>query len=125
MGRFRTMPLLQNWTQLEKVLRSVDANINTYSTRVVSGSGDLTPEDDTILVDTSGGSVTLALPPAADMRDRCLTVKKMDAANTVTLTPDGSETIDGAATLAWATQYAAYTLQAVTLPSGATGWVIV
>jgi hypothetical protein len=123
-SRFKSQPLLKDWTQLEKLLRGIDANMHTFASRVVTASATLTAEDDTILADTTSGSVTLTLPPAASMLDRCLTVKKMAAANTVTLDGDGGETIDGAATLAWTAQYGTYTLQAVTV-GGTASWVVV
>lgn len=71
-------------------------------------------------VDTSGGSVTLTLPPAAPHVGYRLEVKKLTAANTVTLDGAGSETIDGAATLAWTTQWQSYSVV-----STGTAWVIV
>jgi len=58
-----------------------------------------------LLVDTTTGSVVVTLPAADVMRGRVLVVKKLVAANTVTLDGNGSETIDGATTLAWTTQY--------------------
>jgi hypothetical protein len=71
-------------------------------------------------VDTSGGSVTLTLPMAAAVVGYRLEVKKMTAANTLTLDGHASETIDGAATLAWTVQY-----QSFTVVSDGTGWSIV
>ena len=126
MPKANTQPLRAgDWPQLERVLRRVDTVANTWPSRTTSANGTLASGDNLTLVDTSGGNVTLTLPSAASVLDEQFTIKKMDAANTVTITPDGSDTIDGAASLAWTTQYAAYTLQAVTLPGGGTGWVIV
>lgn len=58
---------------------------------------------DVILVDTTAGNVTLNLPPARDMSGHCVYVKKVVAANTVTIDPSGAELIDGAATFAFTT----------------------
>lgn len=60
-----------------------------------------------IPVNSTSGSVTITLPPAALSWGRYYIVKKLVAANTVTLDGDGSETIDGSPTLDLTTQYAA------------------
>lgn len=73
-----------------------------------------------VLVDTTAGNVTLTLPPALTVPGFRLEVKKMTAANTVTLDAHASETIDGAATLAFSTAYQSYRLV-----STGTQWVIV
>ena len=72
------------------------------------------------LVTTSGGSVTLTLPPARTVPGFRLDAKKLTAANTMTLDGAGSETIDGAATLAVTTQW-----ESVTLVSDGTAWYLV
>lgn len=61
-----------------------------------------------VLVTTSGGNVTLTLPAPADVPGFRVEVKKLTAANTLTLS--SSANIDGAATLAWTTQYQSYRL---------------
>ena len=63
-----------------------------------------------VLADTTSGNITLTLPPAADLLGRTIVIKKKVAANTLTVDGNGSETIDGALTLAWTTQYQSYTL---------------
>lgn len=63
-----------------------------------------------VLVDTTGGNVTLTLPRAQTVPGFRVEVKKTTAANTLTLDGDGSETIDGAGTLAWTTQWQSYSL---------------
>lgn len=75
--------------------------------RTVTATGDVLVTDRYIFGDTTAGSVTLTLPPAAQMIGRVLTFDKTIAANTLTLDADGSELIDGATTLAWTTQYLA------------------
>lgn len=74
----------------------------------------------TVLVTTSGGNVTLTLPPAATVPGFRVDVKKMTAANTLTVAAAGSETIDDAATSAWTTQY-----QSNRMLSTGTEWVII
>ncbi len=49
-------------------------------------------------VDATSAPVTCQLPKASDWRDRVLRIKKTDSSvNAVTITPAGSETIDGGA----------------------------
>lgn len=61
---------------------------------------------DLVLADASSGGFTLTLPEAGVWRDRVLRIKKTDATgNTVTVAAAGSETIDGAASIAISTQY--------------------
>jgi hypothetical protein len=62
------------------------------------------------VVNTAGGSITITLPRAIDCKGRMYQFKKTAAANTMTLQADGSETIDGAATLASTVQYISFTL---------------
>lgn len=65
--------------------------------------------DNVIFVNTAAGNVVVNLPTAASSRGRYLTVKKRTAdANTVTVTPNGADTIDGGATSV--------------IPGGARGW---
>ncbi len=50
-----------------------------------------------ILADASGGSFTVNLPTAVGIAGRVYTIKKIDggSSNTITINPNGSETIDG------------------------------
>ena len=70
-------------------------------------------------VDTSGGSVTLTLPPAKDAKGEWVHFKKMTAANMMTIIGSGSETIDGSVSVSTSTQYDSYTLY-----SSGTEWFI-
>lgn len=72
------------------------------------------------IVDTSAGSVTLTLPPAADSVGVVFDVKKVSSSHTVTLDADGSELIDSATTLSWSTQHQSYRL----VSDGTQWWVI-
>lgn len=78
-----------------------------------------------VKVNAVGGAITHNLPKAAVFAatnpDRKIIVKKTDAsANVATITPDGAETIDGAATYPLAAQYDAVTL----LTDGSTWHVV-
>lgn len=93
--------------------------------RLVSSATTLTAGDDTVLVDTSGGSVTITLPLAADNPGQRFDVKKMAAANTCTVQRSGTDTIDGATSNAWTTQYQSKTFEAQITSAPATwNWVI-
>lgn len=84
-------------------------------TREVAAAYTLTTDDDHVLVvDTSGGAVTVTLPPAASAHDGrsglVYRVICLSAANDVTLDGDAAETIDGAATATISGAYAGQTV---------------
>ncbi len=90
-----------------------DLIVSAYGSRMISSavvttSGDLDTDDDVVLADASGGSVTLTLP--ALVSGKIFTIKCVDATNTVILAAAGSDTIDGAATKTLTTLYAAITI---------------
>jgi hypothetical protein len=68
---------------------------------------DMSLNDAVLICDTTSGNITINLKPAMEWEQKRIIVKKIVAGNTVTITPDGSETIDGAASLAITTQYQA------------------
>lgn len=72
------------------------------SPRVVAASANVNPLDDVILV---SGSTTMTLETAAQADGRRHTFIKTDSTNTLTLAATGSETINGASTLAIIGQY--------------------
>jgi hypothetical protein len=78
-------------------------------------------KDYLLLVDTSGGNITIELPPAADAKYLDYFIKKITAdGNSVTVDPDGGETIDGAGTVVTVVQY--YTFR---IYSDGTQWWII
>ena len=90
------------------------------------GSGAVQASVTTVTETTTLGSapavaVTINLPSAASAysagRGRIYQIKKIDAANTVTVDGNGAETIDGQATLALTAQW-----QSVTIQSNGTSW---
>ncbi len=104
-----------DWIALNAKLRGLVTALNTAdatTTLGVTTSQTWTPTTPftAMLVDTTAGNVTITLPPAADYAGYALAVKKVVAANTVTIDPDGSEQVDNLTTLAWTTQWGAYTL---------------
>ena len=107
---------LQN--QRLQLLASQLARLQRLNVRSVSAATTLTENDDVLKVDTTGGSVTVTLPDAALNRGKVFFVKKMVAANNVVL--DRTDTIDGAASNTFATQY-----QTLMVVSDGTNWLIV
>lgn len=70
-----------------------------------------TTADYVILVDATGGAVTITLPTAVGNTGKVFVVKRLDASgNTVDVDGNGSQTIDGALTLNIAVQWASYNL---------------
>ena len=114
-----------DWIKLNAQLRGVIRNVTEdarNTIRDISSDtllGLLTPFT-LVLVDTSAGNVTLTLPPASAVTGYEVKIKKITAANTLTVDGDGSELIDKAATLVWTTDD-----QSFTLVSYGTGWSIV
>lgn len=77
--------------------------------------------DKIILGNATGGPFTVTLPPAAQYEGKQFIIKKTDAsANAVTIDGNGSETIDGALTVALSTQY-----ESRTVVSNGSNWSII
>lgn len=80
--------------------------------QTVSSTTTLDNTQHTILVDASGGAVTINLPSVGGANSRVYVIKKIDASgNTVTIDGSGSQTIDGATTQTLSAQWASYTIQ--------------
>ena len=91
----------------------------TRSVRTVTSATTLGNADDVVLVDASGGAVTITLPPAAAAtKEFC--IKKIDTSGlVVTVDGNGSETIDNSLTILLATPY-----DAIRVTSDGTSWWI-
>ena len=98
--------------------------VSSLSGRIVTTAAltyTLTRLDSVLLVDATAGAVTVTVPAAADYTDRQWIVKKIDAsANAVTLDATGANTIDGAGTLALASQW-----DSTRIASNGTAWFVV
>ena len=98
--------------------------VSSLSGRIVTTAAltyTLTRLDSVLLVDATAGAVTVTVPAAADYADRQWIVKKIDAsANAVTLDATGANTIDGAGTLALASQW-----DSTRIASNGTAWFVV
>lgn len=120
-------PTLANiWHALLRLSGNLGRTPVYHGARIVATSGAVLDSDEVLQVATAGGAVTLDLPPAKDVLGRRFTFWKADAsANNLTLDGFDTETINGAATLAWNTQNRAYEIQACLLAAPATfGWIV-
>lgn len=79
-----------------------------------------TTDDHTIRCDTTSGNITISLPAAAGNAGRIFVIKKVAAANTVTIDPSGAETIDGSSTATLTSNYEHTTIQCT-----GTGWDVI
>lgn len=90
----------------------------------VTVSSNYTPtlcSDGVVLVDTSGGNVTVSLPTAVGASDCEITIKKIASANTMNVDPNGTEQIDGSST----TIPIVVQNEAITLVSDGSNWRVV
>lgn len=85
---------------------------------VTSGSYTVLLTDEVLIVDASGGTVTLNLPAIATSEGFQLEVIVINAANAVTLDGNSSETINGVTTMALPAMY-----NRCTLLCTSTGWL--
>jgi len=95
--------------------------IQTTSNTFSAGSTTATTSNYIIQGNATSGTVTVNLPAANTVPGQTYIVKKIDgSANTVVITPNGTDTIDGAGSLTISVQYKGYTIQA----SGS-AWLVV
>lgn len=77
-----------------------------YTSTVTDTTYAVQSGDHLIPVDATANDVELELPPLADVTGETFCVKVLAVgSNDVTLTPDGSETIDGASSLVLSAQW--------------------
>lgn len=77
-----------------------------------------TASDHTINCDTTSASFNVSLITAVGNTGLRQTIKKMVAANTLTIDPNGSQTIDGATTVALTARY-----ESITIESDGANWI--
>ena len=93
---------------------------NWQAVRAITSTATLGWDDNTVFADATSGAITVNLRAATNMTGKVYTIKKTDAsANAVTVDPNGTETVDGAATYALTVQY-----QSVTIACDGTNWYI-
>lgn len=71
-----------------------------YGIRTVIQTGSQLSQDDFLLINTTSGAVTINALAAASWT-RPLKIQRIAGSNSITLDPNGSETVDGSATLTW------------------------
>lgn len=114
--------LNDNFDTLDTTIKAVDDATYCITASKSSAYTILTTDrNKLILVDATGGAVTITLPAAATAEDGfSVTIKKIDSStNAVTIDGDASETIDGATTYVISSQY-----ESVSVVSDATKWHI-
>ena len=100
-----------------------DGTVALTTISIVNKSGDytITDLDNVITCDSSGGTITVTLPPAAGATGKIYTIKKVDSSvNTVTIDGDAAETIDGDLTKIMVTQYVS-----MSVISNGSNWLII
>lgn len=105
------------------VTRTADTTDYLLKPSVVSVTSaySATDLDSVILVNATGGAITVTLPDTAVVTGKQLTIKKTDVSvNVVTVDGNGAQTIDGAATASLAAQN-----KYISIVSDGTAWHIV
>jgi hypothetical protein len=95
-------------------------SIVSKPTREVTNSQTLNLLDELVVADTSGGDIVLTLPPLESSQGARYSLKKTGAPNTLTISGQGSDTIDGQSSLVLRLENSSLSLRATT-----GGWVII
>lgn len=110
----------------DRRLRDMVARLQETRVLAVTGDITLTAGTDVALCDTSGGSITVTLPPANTHSGQLYQIKKTSASNTLTVEGDGSDPVDGGTSSAWTTLNESRTFVACVVTAPAVfGWIIV
>jgi len=89
-----------------QLIASGEFSLDKLSVDSTSSSTTLDATNSVVLVDASGGAITITLPTAVGITGKSYHIKKIDvSANNVTIDGSGSETIDGSTTLVISAQY--------------------
>ena len=95
-------------------------NSVAFAARTITQNHTATAGDHTIFANASSTNITVALPTAANIIGRQYIIKRVDSSvNSVTIDPNGSETIEGASTMALPDQ------RSVVIQSDNNNWWIV
>ncbi len=104
------------------VIAGTTSTVDGRRVRTIAVNTTLTISDETVLVDASGGAVTVTLPLSASVSYKRYNIKKIDAtANTVTIQGTGGQLIDGAATQVISTQYVSLSPES---DNGSAWWIV-
>ena len=95
---FNTEEIGNSWNAKPSSITTLTSKTANYTATIF---------DEVVLADATSGNVTISLPTSVGNGGKNFKVKKVDAsANTVTVDPNSSQTIDGAATKVLSSQYA-------------------
>tara|TARA_R110002074_G_C12367601_1_gene651175 strand:- start:43 stop:882 length:840 start_codon:yes stop_codon:yes gene_type:complete len=95
-------------------------NSIAFAARAITQNHTVTAGDHTIFANATSTNITVTLPTAANIMGRQYIIKRVDSGgNSVTIDPDGSETIEGATTMTLADQ------RSVVIQSDNSNWWIV
>jgi len=94
---------------LNAVTSSISALARDAAVIAVQSGGTLTDAHRFVTVDPAGGAAVINLPPAAGYKEFVIT---MTGTGTLTITPDGADTIIGAASLVISAQWTSKHLKA-------------
>lgn len=109
-------------TDRVQIIENSDGASVNFSAVSKSSNYTIDPDNDRyILVDASGGNITISLPSASDAENKgVFEIKKTDSSsNLVIIDGNGSETIDGSTTVTINVQY-----EAISIVSNGTEWFI-
>jgi hypothetical protein len=109
----------------DRRLRDMVARLQESRVLKVTSAVTLTAGTDIAICDTSGGNITVTLPPASTHSGSRFDVKKTIASNTLTVQGSGSDTVDGGASSSWTTLNECRTFVSYIVTDPATwGWGI-
>jgi len=109
-----------NWMRMWQPAVTADTTRKPLNVVGATFNITLTVANDLVLVDATGGNITVTLPSATIQPGKQIDIKKIDSsANIVTIATDGSETIDGTSTAVLSSQH-----DSVTVASDASNWWI-
>ena len=92
----------------DNLFYAIPSTTTTLSVVTKTADYTVTSTDDVVLVNAASGSVNIYLPASGTVTGREFTVVKIDSGtNTVTVDPNGSETINGSSTFVISSQYGA------------------
>lgn len=113
----KTAALLNNASAVSAAMYMNNIGIATVASKTSSYT--LLTSDNTILGNTTSGSITLTLPTAVGAL-QSYTIKKTASANTLNIATTSSQTIDGSTSIAMTRQY-----ESITLVSDNTNWNVI
>jgi hypothetical protein len=87
-----------NFDTLQHAIRDFGGGLGV-AYRLVAGNVTVTGDDFFINVNPTAAARTVTLPSAATLTGRMFAIRSTSSSNTVTIDPDGSETINGASTV--------------------------